>query len=231
MFRFVQLAAVACLLFCAGNSAAQSVDTEKEHAVIESGGAASHDITNGTSSFGPAAAIEVTPVKNWLELEFGTTGLFRRHSTEWGTDLLFKKPWDLSKKVEFMLGAGPEWVHSKQVDGGQSWIASTQPPHGYRSSVVYDGQAKVWIAVGPNGTDMSADGRNWRALLPSAAIHEPANADRGWDAISLPFVVGFGGRIGKLRPSALQPASNVGRSSSTEYSVVRGYDLQQIPRS
>lgn len=91
------------------------------------------------------------------------------------------------------------------LDGGQRWTASTQPPHGYRSSVVYYEQAKVWIAVGPNGTDMSTDdGRNWRALLPRTAIHEPADADRGWHAISLPFVVGFHGRIGKLRPSALQ---------------------------
>jgi len=94
------------------------------------------------------------------------------------------------------------------VDGGQRWTASTAPPRGFRSSVVYDGQANIWIAVGPNGTDMSTDdGRNWCALLPSTAIHESADADRGWYAISLPFVAGFHGRIGKLRPSALQQSS------------------------
>ena len=27
---------------------------------------------------------------------------------------MFKKPWDLSKKVELMLGVGPEWVHARQ---------------------------------------------------------------------------------------------------------------------
>jgi hypothetical protein len=90
------------------------------------------------------------------------------------------------------------------VDGGQHWTASTKPPHGYRSSVVYDDKMKVWIAVGPTGTDVSTDeGRNWRALLPNTAIHEPADA-ADWNAISLPFVVGPHGRIGKLRPSALQ---------------------------
>lgn len=114
MLRSVKFAVAACLLFCAGNTPAQSVETEKEHAVIELGGAAFREITNGASSFGPTAAVEVTPLKNWLELEFGTTALFRRHSTEWGTDLVFKKPWDLSKKVEFMLGLGPEWVHARQ---------------------------------------------------------------------------------------------------------------------
>jgi len=42
------------------------------------------------------------------------TPLFSHHSTEWGTDLVFKKPWDLSEKVEFMVGAGPEWVHTNE---------------------------------------------------------------------------------------------------------------------
>ena len=115
MFHCRTLALTASLLFCCGITPAQSVDKETEHAaVIELGGTASRSVTNGTSSFGPSLAAEVTPIKNWLELEFGTTALFKRHSTEWGTDLLFKKPWDLSKKVEFMLGVGPEWVHSNQ---------------------------------------------------------------------------------------------------------------------
>jgi photosystem II stability/assembly factor-like uncharacterized protein len=90
-------------------------------------------------------------------------------------------------------------------DGGQHWTAATKSPRGYRSSVVYDDQAKLWIAVGPNGTDISTDnGRNWGALVPDGAIHEPSNVDRNWNAISLPFVVGPHGRIGKLRPGALQ---------------------------
>lgn len=114
MVTHLKFVVVACLLFCAANTAAQSLENEKEHAVVELGGAAFRDITNSTSSFGLDAAVEVTPVRNWLELEFGTTGLFRRHSSEWGTDLLFKKPWDLSPKVEFMLGVGPEWDHSKK---------------------------------------------------------------------------------------------------------------------
>ena len=42
----------------------------------------------------------------------GITPLFGRHSTEWTTDFLFKKPWTLSPKVEFMAGIGPEWIHT-----------------------------------------------------------------------------------------------------------------------
>ena len=49
-----------------------------------------------------------------LELEFGVTPTISHHSTEWDTDFLFKKPWTLSKKVEFMFGVGPEWIHIRQ---------------------------------------------------------------------------------------------------------------------
>lgn len=40
------------------------------------------------------------------------TSFFSHGNTEWDTDLLFKKPWTLSDKVEFMFGVGPEWVHT-----------------------------------------------------------------------------------------------------------------------
>jgi hypothetical protein len=105
----------ACLLVCCGTAVAQSVDQEPEPAaIVELGGAGSWSLKGGASSFGADAAVEVTPIENWLELEAGVTPLFTRHSTEWDTDLLFKKPWTLSKKVEFMFGVGPEWVHIRQ---------------------------------------------------------------------------------------------------------------------
>lgn len=81
--------------------------------MVELGGVAGRSLKEGASSFGPAIAVEVTPVENWLELEAGVTALFRRGSTEWDTDLLFKKPWTLSRNTEFMLGVGPEWVHAR----------------------------------------------------------------------------------------------------------------------
>ncbi|MFP5234871.1 MAG: WD40/YVTN/BNR-like repeat-containing protein [Acidobacteriota bacterium] len=85
------------------------------------------------------------------------------------------------------------------------WRASKAPPHGYRSSVAYDADLKLWITVGPNGTDVSADdGKNWRAVRPDAALHEAADADRDWNAISLPFVVGPKGRIGRLEAGAVK---------------------------
>jgi photosystem II stability/assembly factor-like uncharacterized protein len=92
------------------------------------------------------------------------------------------------------------------IDGGEAWYAAHTPPHGYRSAVAYATATKTWITVGPNGTDISTDdGSNWRALRPNPALPEPADADQHWNALSLPFVVGPHGRIGKLRPDALIP--------------------------
>jgi hypothetical protein len=107
---------VACSFLASGNAFAQSNDkADKEPAaVIEVGGAAAWNLKGGRPGFGPTVALEVTPIENWLELEAGVTPLFRHQSTEWGTDLLFKKPWTLSPKVEFMVGAGPEWVHTNE---------------------------------------------------------------------------------------------------------------------
>jgi len=103
-----------CLL-CTASAVAQSPDKEpKEVAVVELGGAAERSLTQGSSSFGPTAAVEFTPIEHWLEIEAGITPLFRRHATEWSTDVLFKKPWNISPKFEFMLGVGPEWIHANE---------------------------------------------------------------------------------------------------------------------
>lgn len=105
----IKLVLIALFLLCCGNVMAQSVDKDPV-AVVEIGGAANWNFKGGGSSFGPTVAVEVTPIEHWLELEAGITPLFTRHSRELDLDLLFKKPWTLSKKAEFMVGVGPEWV-------------------------------------------------------------------------------------------------------------------------
>jgi hypothetical protein len=104
---------MACLCLAFGSAYSQSAGKEPA-AIIELGGAASHGLTGEGASFGPTVALEVTPIENRLEVEAGVTALSRRRSTEWSVDLLFKKPWTLSKKAEFMVGVGPEWIHSRQ---------------------------------------------------------------------------------------------------------------------
>jgi len=92
------------------------------------------------------------------------------------------------------------------IDGGNHWHPAKVFPHGYRSAVAYDEKSFTWITVGPDGTDVSVDdGRDWRALKPDMRIPgAQVDEDRRWNALSLPFVVGPGGRIGMLRPEALK---------------------------
>lgn len=87
-------------------------DEKESAAIAELGGATGLSFTNGSLSFGPDFAVETTPIENWLELEAGVSPSFAAHSTEWDIDLLFKKPWTFSRKVEFMFGVGPAWIHT-----------------------------------------------------------------------------------------------------------------------
>lgn len=91
------------------------------------------------------------------------------------------------------------------LDNGKTWQAAKTMPHGYRSAVGYDADTKAWITVGPDGTDLSTDdGRNWRAMHPDASLHDTPDADRNWNALSLPFVVGPHGRVGRLEAMAVK---------------------------
>lgn len=118
---------IAFAFTCTGHSFTQELEKEPA-AVIELGAAASRSLTESQSSFGPTVAVEVTPVENWLEIEAGVTPLFRRHSTEWSIDLLFKKPWTLSDKVEFMFGIGPEWIHTNAYDIKMNSVGAEAAP-------------------------------------------------------------------------------------------------------
>ena len=83
-------------------------------AILEIGAATSWNIKGGAATFAPNLAGEITPVERWLELEAGVSPFFTRTSKECDTDLLFKKPWTISRKAEFMLGMGPQWTWFKQ---------------------------------------------------------------------------------------------------------------------
>jgi hypothetical protein len=96
-------------------------------------------------------------------------------------------------------------VAATSTDSGNSWRLAVTQPGGYRSGVAFDSRRQRFIAIGPNGTDVSTDdGLTWLALRPGS--NEPADADRRWTAISLPYVVGPRGHIGVLE-GALGPAS------------------------
>ena len=71
-------------------------------------------------------------------------------------------------------------------------LVSTQPPHGYRSTVEWSEALKLWLTAGTNGSDYSTDdGKTWQPL-----------DDGNWNALSLPYLVGPDGRIARLNEAA-----------------------------
>jgi photosystem II stability/assembly factor-like uncharacterized protein len=160
------------------------------------------------------------PSLNWSSVELplarGATGGGFSIAYSRDIDLLGSKRAALFKRIVIVGGDFQKPDESAgtavfTIDGGQGWFAAKTPPHGFRSAVAYDRKTNAWITVGPNGSDVSTDdGRNWRPLKPNAALHGPTDADQHWNALSLPFVVGPKGRIGKLRADALKPPVTAG---------------------
>jgi len=124
----LQLCAFAGTLLCLlslpahGQNAPRDVPANHQEAgedhdpavVLELGAATNWNFSGGAATFAPNLGAEITPIENWLEIEASVSPFYTRNSTEWDTDLTFKKPWTLSRKVEFMPGVGPEWVHLRQ---------------------------------------------------------------------------------------------------------------------
>jgi len=105
---------VLLLACCAGCIFAQRERETEPAAGLGLGGAASRDLKEGRWSSGPSVAVEITPSEKWLSIEMGVTPFRTGHSTEWDTDVAFRKPWYLTKMLEFLAGGGPAWVRSKE---------------------------------------------------------------------------------------------------------------------
>jgi hypothetical protein len=107
---------LACGIVAATLLARTALAEDKDPAaLLELGAAGSWDIPGG-SSFGPSAAIEFAPIKNYLVVEAGLTPLFDRSGrADWDFHLLFRHSFDLPKNVEFEPGVGPTWSGAGQV--------------------------------------------------------------------------------------------------------------------
>lgn len=110
--------ALCAALMAAGLALASGPAFGQEHAgsepsrdlVLEIGTAAEVGLGDGKASFGPSFALAVTPIEHQLEIEFGLTPMINHGSAEWEGEIVFKKPFELSKNVELLVGVGPEWA-------------------------------------------------------------------------------------------------------------------------
>jgi photosystem II stability/assembly factor-like uncharacterized protein len=125
----------------------------------------------------------------WQELQISSVPLTRSNTSSGIFSLAFRDE-------QHGMAVGGDYTKPNEsagtaawtADGGQHWTAATKPPHGYRSTVAWDAEAKAWIAAGTNGSDISYDdGKTWQPLDNS-----------NWNALSLPWIVGPKGRIAKL---------------------------------
>jgi hypothetical protein len=143
-----------------------------------------------------------------------TSNLPLANSASAGAFSIAARPFGGPEQIGYQtVVVGGDYQHPNDSNGTAAYIsygtlsAATTQPQGYRSAVAYEPTTKSWITVGPNGTDISTDdGKNWRPLKPTQG--EPVDADKNWNALSLPFVVGPNGRIGKLRSTALPTAGS-----------------------
>jgi photosystem II stability/assembly factor-like uncharacterized protein len=108
-----------------------------------------------------------------------------------------KAPVGVAVGGDYTAAQGSQRTAAYSTDGGAHWTASSTMPHGYRSAVAFDPATRTWLAVGPNGADVSHDdGKTWTPLKPGK--DEATDADQRWNAISLPFLVGEKGKIGRV---------------------------------
>ncbi|WP_339747389.1 hypothetical protein [uncultured Maricaulis sp.] len=89
-------------------------------------------------------------------------------------------------------------VAAYSLDGGHVWFEPETPPSGYRSAVAaIPGLSGHFLAVGPNGADLSRDGgRSWSPISQTGynAVSFAPGSPFGW-------AVGAEGKIARLRVS------------------------------
>ena len=86
----------AALLLPASVQAGEKEKEKEAPAELEIGAAAEWAIPGGGVGFGASVGIEYTLLKDWLEVELEVSPLFGAGRTDWDTEFIFKKPFELS---------------------------------------------------------------------------------------------------------------------------------------
>ena len=82
-----------------------------EAAVVEVGASGERDTGASEWRVGPMLGVELAAIEDRLAVEIGVASRVGG-SAERETEVILKKPFQLSPKMEFMLGAGPTWTHA-----------------------------------------------------------------------------------------------------------------------
>jgi hypothetical protein len=112
----VLLVAVLITSIARGASADEADEEKGRTLIVGVGGAGELEPREGSFHPGASVFLEYEAIENWLELELGASLLAAEHGVEVPIDLLLKKPFRLSRGVEFMAGLGPEIVHVTGTD-------------------------------------------------------------------------------------------------------------------
>ena len=117
-------------------------------AVVELGGAGAWNLGRG-SSFAPSAAIDFEPIRNYLEIEAGIAPFFNSSGrAEWDFEVIFRRPINLSKQVEFEPGIGPTWTSSGQFGAQASFEFMIWPWQERKFGWFVDPSYSVYFARG-----------------------------------------------------------------------------------
>jgi hypothetical protein len=101
-------------------TASQGITEDLEHTVVVGvGGAVEAELAGGTVRGGSNVFVEYKAIEKWLELELGVSVLPEHRGREVPVDFLFKKPIQLTRRLEVMPGLGPEvvWASGTGHDG------------------------------------------------------------------------------------------------------------------
>ena len=116
-------ALVAQTAHAAGIEEAEASDAVHEHRFVVGAGGALEAVGGSSVNLGGSAFLEWGAVDSWLELELGVAILAAEGGVEVPIGLLFKKPFRLARRVELMVGLGPEVVAYRGTPNDGNFLA------------------------------------------------------------------------------------------------------------
>jgi hypothetical protein len=102
------LASFATVICCTGHAFDQEHAAADHSLVLKIGPALERGLEGKSTIAGAAVAMEVTAIEDWLAVELGATRLSGNGRRANSVELLFKKPFQLSRTAEVMIGLGPQ---------------------------------------------------------------------------------------------------------------------------